>query len=75
MRNTNVLHLFQIKAALDKQTLIQVNSKLKKELQKEPIENVLAAMDFEVDVLKGEVSPPSKKKDVLEAMFYLLNCV
>ncbi|XP_052087774.1 uncharacterized protein LOC127724722 [Mytilus californianus] len=61
-------------AAMNNQTSITIDSNLIQQIQKEPVENVFAVMDFEIDLLKGEVSPP-KKSCVLEAMFYLLKCL
>ncbi|VDI28181.1 Hypothetical predicted protein, partial [Mytilus galloprovincialis] len=54
---------------------IPVDPQFTQELQKEPVENVMALMNYEIDFLKGELSPRSNKSSTNILVKYLLNCL
>ncbi|XP_071151336.1 uncharacterized protein [Mytilus edulis] len=54
---------------------IPVDPQFTQELQKEPVENVMALINYEIDFLKGELSPRSNKSSTNILVKYLLNCL
>lgn len=54
---------------------IPLDPKFTQELQKEPVENVMALMNYEIDFMKGELSPRPKRSRTFEPVMYLLNCL
>ncbi|XP_052067535.1 uncharacterized protein LOC127706854 [Mytilus californianus] len=60
-----------IKRAMKGETVIQIDTKFVEELQKKPVEHVLAVLNFEIDPRSSSVITPSKNVCSLKGMCYL----